>query len=207
MPELSLDFTWYKDAKGYRLKPAKPLKRRPGQSILDAKLGDIREAQAEIVRKGGSLQRYRPLEVFPNLFRRFVEVATSEKGVMGFVEKFGPLTHDGLRGKAEVVAEVIDQAQSMSEVLRGEIVAMPLSRLVASIETDRNGKIRLKVRPACLLDALWLQLALAKSVSKFRECRQCQKSFMAGRGTDRRADAKFCSVECKTRYFSLKRSR
>ena len=95
----------------------------------------------------------------------------------------------------------------MSEVLRGGIIAMPLNRLIASIETDHKGEIRLKVRPACLLDALWLQLALAKSVSKFRECRQCQKSFMAGGGSGRRMDAKFCSIECKTKYFSLKRSR
>ena len=153
-----------------------------------------------------AVRHYRPLEVFPNLFRRFIEDASTEEGVFEFVENFKPLTYDGLRGKAEVVREIIDQAQSMFEALRGGIIATPLNRLIASIETDRNGQMRLKVRPACLLDALWLQLALAKSVSNFRECRQCQKSFMAGRGTNRRADAKFCSVECKTKYFSLKRS-
>jgi hypothetical protein len=206
MPELTLDFIWYKDANGYRLISAKPLRLRSGKSILDAKVGDIQPAR--IVRNGGSLQRYRPLEVFPpNLFKLFIDEASSEKGVLEFVRKFGPLTYDGLRGKGEVVPDVIDQARSMSEVLRGGIIAMPLNRLIASIETDNKGKIRLRVRPACLLDALWLQLALAKSVSKFRECRQCQKSFMAGGGAGRRADAQFCSAECKARYFSLKRSR
>ena len=35
MPDLTLDFTWYRDPKGYRLIPAKVPKLRPGQSILD----------------------------------------------------------------------------------------------------------------------------------------------------------------------------
>jgi hypothetical protein len=45
------------------------------------------------------------------------------------------------------------------------LVAVPLVchyKLNASIVTDHNA-MRLKVSPACLLDALWLQLAQAQS--------------------------------------------
>lgn len=206
MLELKLDFTWYKDASGYTLVAAKPIALRRGQSILDIPSREIRPAR--IVRNGGKLQSYRPLDDYPpNLFKLFIEEATSEEDVFEFVKKFGPLTYEGLQEKGDVVWKVIDQAQSMSKILRGEIVALPLNRLIASIHTDRKAGIRLNVRPACLLDALWLQLAQAKSVNKFRECRYCKKQFMAGPGTKRRADAKFCSVECKTRYFSLNRTR
>jgi hypothetical protein len=203
MPDLTFDFTWYKDAKGYRLIPPKSWKRRPGQSILDARMSDIQPAR--IVRNGGALQSYRPLEV-PRLFSRFINKAKSENGVLEFVERFGPLTHDGLHRNGDVVPAVIEQAENMSQALRGQIIAMPLHSLNASIVTD-NGRMRLKVRPACLLDALWLQLAQAKSVTNFRECLHCHGSFIAGGGADRRADAKFCSDECRIEFNSRKRSR
>jgi hypothetical protein len=203
MPELSLDFKWYKDPNGYRLIPAKPLKRRPGQSILHSPVSDVQVAR--IVRNGGVLQSYRPLDI-SNLFNRFIDKAMSENGVLKFVETYGPLTHDGLRGKGDHVPALIDQAEQMTQALRGEIVAMPLNRLNASIVADRNGGIRLKISPACLLDALWLQLAQEKSATKFRECQQCNNPFMAGVGA-RRADAKFCSDKCRIEFNSLKRSR
>jgi hypothetical protein len=203
MPDLTFDFTWYKDAKGYRLIPPKSPKRRPGQSILDVRASDIQPAR--IVRNGGALQSYRPLE-YPRLFIRFIDTAKSENGVLEFVERFGPLTHDGLQRDGDVVPAVIDQAENMSQALRGQIIAMPLNQLIASIVTD-NGRMRLKVRPACLLDALWLQLAQAKSVTNFRECLHCHGPFIAGGGADRRADAKFCSDECRIEFNSRKRSR
>ena len=207
MPDLTFDFTWYKDAKGYRLIPPKSPKRRPGQSILDASSGTSDIQPARIVRNGGALQSYRPLEV-PRLFSRFINKAKSENGVLEFVERFAhrPLTHDGLHRNGDVVPAVIDQAENMSQALRGQIIAKPLNRLNASIVTD-NGRMRLKVRPECLLDALWLQLAQAKSVTNFRECLHCHGSFIAGGGADRRADAKFCSDECRIEFNSRKRSR
>ena len=207
MLELTLSFTWYKDAKGYQLVPGEPLRLRPGQSILDVKSSDIHLAQPRIVRLGGKLQSYQPFEKVSRLHDQFLDMATTESGVLKFIQAFGPLTQDGLRGEGEDVQNVIDQAESMSEVLRGGIIAMPLNRLIASIEADRSNGVSLKVRPACLLDALWLEVAKAKSVSKVRECRQCGEPFGAGRGTKRRADAKFCSPKCKKKYFSLKRSR
>jgi hypothetical protein len=211
MPELTFDFKWYRDAAGYRLIPAKPITLRRGQSILDIPSNQIQPAR--ILRKGGPLQSYRPLDEFPTLFRHFIQASRTEAGVLGFVQKFGPLTHaalqrrDGIRN-GDVVLDIIDSAEEMVKLLRGGIVAMPLKQLNASVVTEADG-IRLKVGPACLLDALWLQLAQAKSGGKasFRECLQCHTLFATGVGTDRRADAKFCSDKCRITFNSLERSR
>jgi hypothetical protein len=196
MPDLTLDFTWYKDTKGYRLVPAKVPKRRPGQSLLDVPSTEIEPAR--IVGRGGKLQSYRPLEI-PGLVGRFFEMATSEKGVLEFVEKFGPLTHQGLRGKGEIVPEVVDQAKAMVRYgTRG------LGKFEAWIEIDHEG-MRLKVRPTCLLDALWLLLAQTNTRSKV--CQQCRKPFPIGVAVGRRRDAKFCSDKCRIKFNSLERSR
>src|SRR5262249_20364056 len=130
--------------------------------------------------------------------------ATSEQGMLKFVEKFGPLTHDGLRGKGEIVLDLIDQAKDMEQVIHGRIIAMPLNKLNASIISDSN-RLRLKVSPVNLLDALWLQLAQSNRYG-FRRCLQCGKSFAIGSG-HRRTDAKFCSDDCRIAFNSLRRSR
>jgi hypothetical protein len=204
MPVLSFDFTWYRDPKGYRLIPAKPLALRKGQSIRDASPDDIQPAR--IVRNGGALQSYKPL-VDEFLSSRVVEefmAAASEQGMLKFVEKFGPLTRDGLRGKGEIVSALIDQAKDMEEVIHGRIIATPLNKLNAAIISDSN-RLRLKVSPANLLDALWLQLAQS-SRNSFRRCLQCGKSFVIGSGL-RRTDAKFCSDDCRIAFNSLRRSK
>jgi hypothetical protein len=195
MTELTLDFTWYKDPEGYRLIPAKVPKRREG---LDVPMTDIEPAR--IVRGGGRLQSYRPLEHFPKLFDRFINTATTENGVLQFVQKFGPLTHNGLRGKGDVVYEIMDQARAMTG---GPGTAL-VKKLNASITVERDG-VRLKLWPACLLDALWLQLAQANTRS--RMCPQCRKPFRTGVAVKRRKDARFCSDGCRIKYNSLERSR
>ena len=202
MPDLTFDFTWYKHARGYRLIPAKPIPLRPGQSILDARIEDIQPAR--IVPNGGPLQRYRPLDKFENLFEHFIRKAKSESGVLEFINAYGPLTNDGLRRGGEVVPRMIDAAAEMAKA--GSIVAMPLNKLNVSVVKD-NGRMRLKISPACLLDALWLQLAQASGSGSFRECVKCGKPFVAGVRGNRRADARFCSDKCRIEFNSLQRSR
>jgi len=203
---LAFDFEWYIVAKGYRLVPAAPITLRRGQSILDIPVGNDRPAK--VVRIGGALQSYRPLDKFPKLFRYFIDMPRTEAGVLKFIERFGPLTYNGLRGDGDVVLDAIDAAEAMAEASRGRTTSMPLNKLNASIVTENNF-MRLKVSPVCLLDALWLQLAQAKAGGKasFRECLQCQELFATGVGADRRADAKFCSDKCRITFNSLKRSR
>jgi hypothetical protein len=197
MPDLTFDFTWFHDPKGYRLIPAKPITLRIGQSLLNIRSSDIQAAR--VVRNGGKLQSYRPFDVSKELFKIFIDKAKSESGVLKFIETFGPLTYDGLKGRGEIVPNMIDEADTMTEALRGRIIAMQLNTLKASIVTEGN-KIRLKVSPACLLDALWLQVAQAKA--DVRQCLQCNTPFVG-----RRADAKFCSDACRIRYNSDQRSR
>jgi hypothetical protein len=202
MPDLTFDFTWYKHARGYRLIPAKPLPLRRGQSILDVQIEDFQPAR--IVPNGGPLQRYRPLDEFENLFEHFIRKAKSDGGVLEFINAFGPLTNDGLRRGGEVVPRMIEVAEQMAKADR--IVAMPLHKLNMSIVKD-NGRMGLKISPACLLDALWLQLAQASGSGSFRECANCHRPFVAGVRGNRRADARFCSDKCRIEFNSLQRSR
>jgi hypothetical protein len=203
MTTISLAFKWYRDPKGYRLIPAKPIKRRPGQSNLDTLVEDA--PVALIVRNGGPFQSYQPLDKFPRLFRYFIDMARSEDGVLKFIETYGPLTGEGLRS-GENVSKVIDWAYDMSNALRGHISAMSLSPLKASIITER-GKMKLEVGPSSLIDALWLQLVQSQSQpNRFRECEQCGEEFMVGPGA-RRADARFCKDECRIKFNSIQRSR
>src|SRR5262245_61429948 len=144
MPNLTFDFTWYRDPKGYQLVPAKP--RMPGERLLGGKVGDVRGAR--IVRNGGPLESYQPLHAFPNLYTHFIDMARSEEGVLKFVQNFGPLTREGLREKGDLVPRLVDQAQEMLSP-----GTMRLNPIEAWIVTANN-ETRLKVSPACLLDAL-----------------------------------------------------
>jgi hypothetical protein len=193
MPDLTLDFTWYRDPKGYRLIPA----RIPDSITDDVRMSAIQPGR--IVRKGGKLQSYRPLDHFPALFDRFINTATTENGVLEFVEKFGPLTEEGLRGKGDVVDEIVEQAEAMARP-----GSRTLNRFSASVIVGQD-EMRLKVSPICLLDALWLQLAQANTRS--RECPQCRKPFRIGVAVRRRKDARFCSDDCRIKFNSLERSR
>jgi hypothetical protein len=210
-----IDFTWHRDANGYRLIPAKPLPaRRPGQSKMDwllaMKASDIQPAR--VVGRGGPLRPYRPLDKFPDLFKIFVKIPRTPEGVLEFISKFGSLTRSV---KGDSVPAVLDVADMMQKQLHGLSPRLggradiPLTNLHAWLANDRaTGGITLKIAPATLRDALWLQLAqnLSSGV-KVRQCGHCNEWFRAGPGTGRRADAEFCSDEHRKRYNSLERSR
>jgi len=191
MPDLTFDFKWYRHTGGYRLIPAKLHRHK---SMLDARSDDIQPAR--VVPNGGTLESYQPLEI-ENLFEHFIKVARSEDGVLEFVKRFGPLTFGGLRKDGEKVPPIIDAVKEMLEVQRRRTTAIPLQPLNVMIITDDEQRLRLKVSPKCLLDALWLQLAQASSSATFRECRNCREPFVAGPKGNRRGDAKFCSDECR----------
>jgi hypothetical protein len=198
MPDLIVeDFKWYKDPKGYRLVPARLGKQ---QSLMDTSFDDIEPAR--IVRNGGALQMYRPLNI-SDLFMRFTHLAKSEDGVLKFVQTYGPLTRDGLGKGGDVAPAMIDEAENMAQALRGGNVSRLMTKFNAWIVTDQTG-MRFKVSPTSLLDAIWLQFVQSKS--KFRECQQCHELFMHGVG-GRRDDAKFCSDQCRIKFNSLQRSR
>jgi hypothetical protein len=83
-------------------------------------------------------------------------------------------------------------------------IGFVIRNLNARLVADHSG-LRLQAELTNLLDALWLQFAQAKSKSLANR-KQCGKLYATGPNTKRRRHTKFCSVECKTKYHSLKRS-
>jgi hypothetical protein len=193
MPNLVFDFVWYKDSKGYRLVQP-PSVAHQGRDLLDLPPTE----PTRIVRNGGRLIRYEPLRI-ETLFEHFSRLRT-EDDVLKFVETYGPLTDSGTRrGKGDNVRELIEEAKDMRSR-----TGRPPWNLYVSINPTRD-ELRLRVRPACLLDAIWLQYAQANTRS--RECPQCHEQFLVGAAAGRRADAEYCSEQCRVKFNSLKRSR
>jgi hypothetical protein len=77
MPKVSIEFSWYKDASGYRLVSAGSLA-GPGKPPFDV-----------IVPNGGERMPIRPMEI-PDIYIVFAYVDSAEK-LLEFVEKFGLL--------------------------------------------------------------------------------------------------------------------
>jgi hypothetical protein len=178
----------------------------------------------------------RPLASTDLLFKIFANTATTPVGALDFVARFGPLTPEGWDARhGDQVSLVTFNAEYMRELLRvwagkqkephfttrpttvspRRPLAVqphdtgPSSSLNARVAWDHATKsLKWELRPTSLLDALWLQLAQSlTSGAQFRQCEHCGEFFVAGRGTGRRVDAKFCSEEHKIAFHSLKRSR
>jgi hypothetical protein len=205
MTQLVIEFDWVRDPKGYHLD-------EKGRVVRNGK-GHRPEDQ----------EACRPLSSTDTLFRIFAHMATTPEGVLEFVQRYGPLTGDGWNAtKGEEVRRVIPHALRMNQILESHAgkwkrpgfpedhreTGQPVS-LEAWVRWDRAAKeFKWSLRPNTMLDALWLQLGqwLTSGV-QIRACQRCGQWFEAGRGTGRRADAKFCSEEHKIAFHSLKRSR
>jgi hypothetical protein len=229
MRQLLIDFEWHRDSEGYRLLDALPpappktyihpiFKFPVEESLLARDWGK----PERIILCGGRLVAYRPLEQFDSLFKQFAKVADA-RGLLAFVEKFGPLTAAGIdKDRFEAVEPMLEQAAAMCAFLNQAAVdesglsewislqqnGVPLGTMTMRIAVDpTTRKPRLQIRPPSLLDALWIQLGQKLSGSGiFRVCQHCGQLFEAGASTGRRADAKFCSTEHKIAFHSLKRS-
>ena len=145
------------------------------------------------------------LEVFANIQK-------TPGGVLDFIEKFGPLTDNGIagKGKGEKIADVIDCAKLMEKRLRqvsGRQDDIPLNNLGAHLVTDGQPTC-LEFRPSTLIDALWLQLGQELSGgSRILRCVHCSQLFRAGPGTEPVAEPMQRSVRMSTaiEFNSLKR--
>jgi hypothetical protein len=243
--KLHIDFEWWRDAKGYRLLDAEVPKsqskhlRQPrsrwevalgtGVTLPQTLVGPLTLLGTpplkpqRIVRCGGKLKPYHPLSEFDALFKQFVNDATTPGGALDFVQRFGPLTHDGLDANyGEPVLPVIEHAKAMRRVLdaysAGRVAQAigtgvgfgrtELTRIDAALVTDpatKSPRLQLTVRD--LLAALWIQLAQAvSSGAAIKQCKQCGELFETGPGTGRRADAEFCSDDHRIAFHSVKRS-
>ena len=226
MPNVSIDFHWYKDARGYRL-------------VKEGTLSGGNPPADRIVPNGGERVSIRPLET-PDLYMVFSHRDSPEK-LLDFVERFGLLGdyegenyelasyyQDPVDGSELVnvdsyegmpVRKYLDQAALFNEALRRKVEGP--EQLAAFLKTtgsaaQSSGVLRLmpdkvlggrfQIAPVNLMQALWFQLgqALASDI-KLRTCLQCGQLFEVGVGSERRADAKFCSDEHRTLHHSLNR--
>jgi hypothetical protein len=228
MLRTAISFEWKRDPQGYRLVGDAPsLTRTAPLSAFHLPLGETQPSrdasrQQRIVRRGGQLVPYRPLDEFGFLFKHFVNAASDAQGLLRFVEKFGPLTPTGLKTEqGDPVTPLLEHATVMREYLgkrhadsHGLIERIAVQHgginfmgMTVKLDLDLEAKApRFQFYPRSLLDALWLQLGhgLANGVS-IRQCGYCHELFEAGSGTRRRADAKFCSDRHKVFFHSGKR--
>jgi hypothetical protein len=145
--QMEISFRWWRERnpKDYEIKNA-GMKHLPGI---------LRDDWPTIRAKGVALDPYNPLDEFPDLYERFADIK-SEGDVVKFVRVYGPLTHDGLKGKGDTIHIIHRQAESMAA---GDLhVGSVLCPLHAVLVAAHDGII-LQVKPTNLLGALWLQFA------------------------------------------------
>jgi hypothetical protein len=222
--QLLINFEWQRDAAGYRLVPDQ----NPSQAedtLVFHPLG-IRVVSEKkplrLMRLGGKLISYRPLDRYETLFKIFANSIRTPRDVLEFAEKFGPLTVDGLDEEVgELTYDTIVHAEGMREFLsytggekrlleRGiDSQVNSLGEIdVALVLDPTTTKPKLQLSPSSLRDALWLQFGQALSAdASLRQCQQCGAWFETGAGMGRRRDAKFCSDEHRIAFNSLKRSK
>jgi hypothetical protein len=219
MQRLSIAFEWKKDTKGYRLRL------------------NERDEPALLIRNGGDLVPYNPLEI-SGLYGRFAEVKDAA-ALLAFVNTYGPLSKAGLlqapspqprvrnaRGREIKITET-DAGENVHEALvhaawfrnvlslrPGSVeqkayigAPKPLKLAEGRLVSDTQG-YRIEYRPKTLIDAMRIQLALMLIDGKgLAYCACCHEPSEAGGNSGKRADAKFCSKEHRIRYNSLKRTR
>jgi hypothetical protein len=241
MATIDIDFEWWRDPAGYRTEPAEITehiayhapKRPPDLPALLGQWGLAytplgirvltggRAKPLYVRRRGGNLESYRPLGAFGSLFEIFAGLRT-EDDVACFVERFGPLTTDGLDAEeGELIDGVLAHADTMRDLflfstgdrthrakLLSDLQDLPFAELKVTIGLDAGSKNpKLRLCPASLLDALWLQAAQhLSSGASLRQCRHCSQWFEVGPGTARRVDAKFCSDQHRISFNSFKRT-
>ena len=219
MQRLSIAFEWKKDTKGFRLE-------------LDGA-----DEPTRVVRNGGALLKYKPLEV-SGLYQRFAKVNTSKK-LLVFISTYGPLSKAGLLLALPSKANVRDAFGRETEVketqvgenVREALVHAAWFRTVLSLKrgsakqkawigapkplklaegrlvSDKHG-YRIEYRPRTLLEAMRIQLAINLiDGTGLAYCAYCHEPFEAGGTSGKRADARFCCKEHRIRFNSLKRTK
>jgi hypothetical protein len=238
MAAIDLDFEWQRDAEGYRLVRAEEAKPAPTNALAALARGELSYSAISfppsfalqpvppkperIVRCGGNLEGYRPLQRYEKLFHQFIK-CTSAESLLDFIRKFGPLTQAGLdAGRGEPVTAAIHHAKvmrtilkehswmdgaSLTRVLRGQPIR--LGSIETSLFADPiTGDLQMRLTVPDLLTGLWVQLGQSlASGAAMHLCEHCSMPFEVGPGTGRRLDAKFCSDDHRVAFNSLKRSK
>ena len=167
--------------------------------------------RVRIVGNGKPGQR-KHLAHYPDLYRRFAEVDNG-LALLNFIKKFGRLADERTdEGAGDSVHYLLDQAKHMQVSIeffekRKRLPVAQVFDLKAKVIVNRTGRVEKMLLPQTLLQALWLQFIYTPlGGMKLLECKYCHEQFWAGPGTDRRADAKFCSLDHQVLFNSRKRS-
>jgi hypothetical protein len=154
----------------------------------------------------------------PLQFSKVEDAATA----LGFVNKFGPLTHAGFEEKegdnVEDIVSLAKRARCLLELhARGrtdqlaEELRSPLHMGSISVQLGTDPltkKPRLSFVPRDFENAIWLELAQNLSgASELRKCLRCNDLFRVGPGTGRTLKASFCSDRHRIEYHSLRRTK
>jgi hypothetical protein len=224
----AIDFEWLRDDAGYNYVPAAPGNPDPSEmSPLYELIEPIRRVvsggkPARIVRRGGNLVPYRPLETGGGkLYQIFATLGSTEEELVEFINRFGPLTQYGNEKCGEELLHGLSAASVMRDLLFCSVSeratyfskfgkeGVAWSRIdVALTFNPMTNKSQFRLTPPNLVNALWLELGQAlSSDASIRNCLHCGGWFEAGPGTGRREDAKFCSDPHRIAFNSRKRSK
>jgi hypothetical protein len=220
----TVDFEWAFDEAGYDWVPGGPADECDEKSAFGEALSALHGKPIRpprIVRRGGELRAYRPFERVNGLFLPFSRRATTVEGLLEFVSRHGPMTRDGNErsgedaiiglGHAEAISEFLKDYRNDPQASLGRFGEQGLgwSRIDVGLALNSTtGQPQMKLRPSCLVNALWFELASSLTGdARLQDCGHCGAWFLTGPGTNRRLDAIFCSDEHRVAFNSLKRSR
>ncbi len=225
LPEGLFRFTWQVDQLGYDLK-YRHREPEPGRRALI--LGEI--VGWHLVRKGGPLREYWPLDDHPGLFRQFANLpedlspedqSTEPKDLLAFANEFGLLGYmsgtftskseppdsedlhswQGYIHSFRLMVDAIEDGREQAACDAFDTDIRP--RMTVRVEPGPFGSRRpsLHVTPLTLVGALWLQVAGQLTQGlEFRKCKQCPTHFPVGTGTRFRMTKIFCSDRCRVAW-------
>lgn len=210
MAKIDIKFEW-QVAPGYEIVDESSARWQPPlQTVIFRGLGH--DTYHQIVPRRGRAETKEPIRLRPTLFLDFAELNGSSVSCLAFAERWGLLgLHAGEVGRphhGEFIGDwrsCIKQMNAAVATLReGRLsrkTELPAADLSVRLREAPGGGYMLEMIPTSLWSALRLQFAqTAASGTKIRACDHCGTWFEVGQGTTRRADAKFCSDICRTRF-------
>lgn len=216
MPTLTLQ--WPVDRDGYTIEkdalPAWKEKTRAARTIIGAA-----SLEPRVVRKGGYLQHKDVLAIDGLLFQ-LADTPPTEKGVLGFVSRFGLLSQTD-EESLQVFYDRIAEAKRLLKLrttgnwdaLEDWMLANGKKiHLHAELQDPKTGGPPiLFFRPRTLLGAMHLQFfGYITNSTQLRSCMRpgCPEWVIFGPGTSRRDTGRFCSDRCASQHrYQLKKEK
>ena len=209
---------WPVDQEGYRIERRAP--------VTTGAMISRHGGYDSIVRKGGPMSEYEPLQV-PGLWRRLAETKKTPQGALDFVGKYGFLHRKNVKAEtfadikeaietARVLSVLYDKndwvrvADRLNEASRDSLFSLGgIGRLGIVFHAEQGAeRPDLKFRPGSLWSAILVQyLDDMSGGAKMRKCigPGCPEWFKFGPGTGRRETARYHSPTCQQAHAYMKR--